>query len=146
MLGYLKEDMFKTLTHIKYYNIIAGLLDTLTGIVLIAKPNIILSIMGASEIDMPNIFLKYVGVFVMATGLTYFISFFNSFFNITYIQLSLVLWTTSSLVRLCVASFVFSQVYLSALSLSWLLVAFSDLSLAVFQFYLLSIWKLRINE
>lgn len=138
--------MFKSLSHIKYYNFLAGLLDTLTGIVLIIKPDIILSIMGASEISMPDIFLKYVGVFVMATGLTYFISFFNSFFNITYIQLSLVLWTTSSLVRLCVAGFVLLQICLSTLSAPWLLVAFSDLSLAVFQFYLLSIWKLRINE
>lgn len=138
--------MFKTLSHIKYYNILAGLLDTLTGMVLIAKPDIILSIMGASEISMPDIFLKYVGVFVMATGLTYFISLFYTFFNITFIQLSLVLWTTSSLVRLCVAGFVFSQVYLSALSLSWLLVAFSDLSLALFQYYLLTLWKARTNE
>ena len=138
--------MFKTLTHIKYYNILAGLLDTLTGIILIIKPDVILSIMGASEISMPNIFLKYVGVFVMATGLTYFISFSYRSFNITFIQLSLVLWTTSSLVRLCVASFVFSQVYLSTLSASWLLVAFSDLSLALFQYYLLTLWKTRTNE
>ena len=138
--------MFKTLIHIMYYNILAGLLDTFTGVVLIIRPDIILSIMGASEISMPDIFLRYVGVFVMATGLTYFISFLHAYYCITYIQLSLVIWTTSSLVRLCVAGFVFSQVYLGTLSVSWLLVASSDLTLALFQCYLLNIWKASTNE
>lgn len=123
----------------KLYNLFAGLLDSLTGIVLIFNPVFILSIMGISESFDSIVFIKYVGVFVFSTGASYFFTFAEKYFKIPSLSLSILIWHITSLTRILVAIFVFLKVLQGELSIPWLLVGFSDLSLALFQVYLIQL-------
>jgi len=130
----------------KYYNLFAGLLDGLTGIILVFNPVFILSILGISAAPDSIIFIKYVGVFVFSTGASYFFSFAEKYFKIPSLNLSILIWHITSLTRISVSIFVFIKVFQVELSMPWLLVGLSDLSLAVFQIYLIQLNRNYIRD
>lgn len=127
----------KTLTFAKNYNLFAGTLDSLTGVALIFKPILILYFMGLEEPTENGIFLKFVGVFVLSTGASYFIPNFYKMLGVPYNLLSFVILVVTSITRVLISSFVFSKIFLGELPLPWVIVGLSDLLLAVYQIYLL---------
>lgn len=114
------------------FNIAVGLCDALTGILLIVFPEIVLSCMWIKDLPDPDVYLRYVGVFVLGTGLTYFLPIFLEREDYTYF-----VWWQTSLIRYLVCIFVASQVFLGALSTQWLIVAATDGIIAAIQTYFL---------
>ncbi len=129
----------------KYYNLFAGLLDSLTGFLLVCSPVFVLSMLGINEPSNSLVFIRYIGVFVFSTGASYFISFAEKYLNTQGLILSIVIWHITCLTRILVALFIVTQVLWGELSTPWLLVGASDLSIALFQIYLIQINRVFLN-
>lgn len=115
------------------YQYIAGLCDTGTGLLLIVAPEWTLRLMGLSVIPQPIVFVRYIGVFVLAVGLTYLWAAVSlPLTSHAHIGWS-VQWKVTALVRTLVAVFVVGQIALSALESRWVSVAISDGAFAAFQ-------------
>lgn len=115
------------------YQYLAGLCDSTTGILLIAAPAFTLTLMGLSVIPQPVAFVRYIGVFVLSVGLTYFWAAIR--WPLTpraHIAWS-TQWKITALIRSLVALFVLWQVASRGLELRWLTVAFSDGLFALIQ-------------
>lgn len=115
------------------YQYLAGLCDTSTGILLIAAPVFTLGLMGLAVIPQPVAFVRYVGVFVLSVGLTYFWAAIR--WPLTpraHIAWS-TQWKITALIRSLVALFVLWQIASKELELRWISVAFTDALFALVQ-------------
>ena len=64
---------------IVWWNVFVGLMDSITGILLMAVPALTLSLMGLQPIDPSSpVFLSWMGAFVFAIGFVYLLPFFLS--------------------------------------------------------------------
>ncbi len=118
-------------------NTVIGLMDTLTGILLMISPVIVLKLLFIPEIPIETIYLRFIGAFVCAVGSTYLISalYFRDTNYLIYVK---GLWAFTGLIRLTIGSFLVITVSLGLLHFLWLTVALADLSIAILQFYLIS--------
>jgi hypothetical protein len=115
------------------YQYIAGLCDTGTGLMLIVAPALTLRFMGLTIIPQPVVFVRYIGVFVLSVGLTYFWAAARwPLTTHAHIGWS-TQWKITVLVRTLVAVFVVGQIASSALEIRWISVAFSDGAFAAIQ-------------
>ncbi len=118
---------------------VAGAVDSATGLMLIAEPETTLTLFGAQAVDSGLVYLRFVGVFVAAIGL-------STLFPLTlnpqarWARLPTVLETTA-LTRLAVAVFVAVCIWADALTLPWVVVCLTDLLVASAQLTLR--WKLE---
>lgn len=110
-----------------------GLCDALTGVLLIIDPKSLLSLIWIGDPGAAAVYLRYIGVFVLGTGLTYFLPLLAKNYN----EVTRYVWLQTSVIRLLVASFVILQVCLNALVPAWLIVASTDASIGLFQIYLI---------
>ena len=116
-----------------------GICDLLTGIFLIFDPEFTLKMMLIKDLPGQLVFLKYIGSFVLCTGAYYFLPFFYWSNPGNFKIFTKHVWICTSLARLIIACFVITQIVLGALSLDWISVPISDLSIAVIQIYYLRI-------
>jgi hypothetical protein len=118
----------------------AGLLDSTTGALLVTIPETTLRLFGAT---MPggggDILMRFVGAFVMGVGLSYLWGLAASRFEERTHRLHGV-WGATAAIRTCIAVFTLTAVATKHLEPAWLVVGFSDATLALIQ-----IWGLRAD-
>jgi hypothetical protein len=105
---------------IKWWSVGAGGMDAVTGLLLIVAPLMVLRLLGIATLAADAlIFLNWVGVFVMAVGLSYGLALTGRARGET-------VWMFTGMVRLLVAAFLTVRVISGAMEPAWLLVAVSD--------------------
>ncbi len=115
------------------YQYLAGLSDAGTGLLLIAAPAWTLHLMGLGIIPQPVAFVRYIGVFVLSVGLTYWWAALRwPFMAHAHIGWS-TQWKITALVRTLVALFIVWQVAAGSLEPRWITVALSDGAFALIQ-------------
>ena len=116
------------------YQLLTGLSDTSTGLLLIAAPALTLGLMHLNPPDAAALpYLSYIGAFVLSTGLACFYGALLTTRPHFTAKLETV-WLLTALTRAIVALFVLIQVTTGALPSGWLTVALSDGALALLQF------------
>lgn len=105
---------------LKWWSVGAGGMDAVTGLLLIFAPRLVLRLLGIETLaGEALLFLSWVGVFVLAVGLSYGIA-------LTGRAHGEAVWMFTSLVRTLVAIFLMVQVVSGAMEPAWLLVAAGD--------------------
>ena len=114
------------------YQLLTGLSDTSTGILLIAAPVVTLRLMKlkAAEDTLP--FLSYIGVFVLSVGIACLYGGWLAFRNASSDRLEVV-WLLTAITRGLVALFVGVKIASGALEPGWLTVAVTDGAFALLQ-------------
>ncbi|MDA0765279.1 MAG: hypothetical protein O3A87_02150 [Verrucomicrobia bacterium] len=105
---------------------LVGLMDSLTGLLLLFLPLQTLRLMGISEPAGPNIFLSWVGVFVFSVGLSYFLVG-GLPRDANAVAAWRMQWLITAVARCAVALFVALSVARGSLETAWLPVAATDL-------------------
>jgi hypothetical protein len=121
----------KRVAFLKLWSIAVGSMDALTGMLLVFFPALVLRMLGiAAPSPDALVFLSWIGVFVMAVGLSYGLALGGR-------QRAEAVWMFTGLVRILVAVFLCIKVLTGMMAPAWLLVAFSDGVVAVVQFAIL---------
>lgn len=115
------------------YQLLAGLCDASTGVLLLIAPAWTLRLMDIARPPEPLVFASYIGVFVFAVGLSYLWSLAFWPLSARTAQLWQAQWTVTALVRSLVAVFVSVQVMTGALEPRWISVAGTDAVFALIQ-------------
>jgi len=124
---------------IRIYCLLAGLCDAATGILLLAAPRFVFSLLGLEPLPSPPIYASFVGVFVLAVGLAYLYPWVISAAGRR--ERIRVVFEVTALSRLAVALFLGFAILDRALGLLWGIVLLTDFSLAGFQLFLLRRWS-----
>ena len=110
----------KKIIILKWWSVGTGAMDAVTGLLLIVVPQLVLKLLGIAPLATDAlVFLSWVGVFVMAVGLSYGLA-------LTGRARGEVVWMFTGLVRAMVAVFLTIKVLCGALEPAWLLVAAGD--------------------
>jgi hypothetical protein len=114
------------------YQVLIGLSDTSTGIMLLIAPAFTLRLMGLHPVLDTLPFIAYIGAFVLSVGLA---CFYGALLTIRPASASKleVVWLLTAITRALVAIFVTAKVASGVLETGWLSVAISDGILALFQ-------------
>lgn len=118
------------------YCLVVGAMDLATGLLLIGTPIGTLRLMGIAAAPAEPIYLRFVGVFVAATGSLYLLPWVGGSVSGGMPRARSVLEATA-LVRACVAAFVTASIASGALEPAWASVALTDGVLALAQALLL---------
>ncbi|MCU0797658.1 MAG: hypothetical protein MUF31_17185 [Akkermansiaceae bacterium] len=106
---------------------VVGLMDALTGLMLIVCPAWVLSQLGLAEMAGESmLFLRWIGVFVASVGMSYAWAFRGD---------GSAVWRFTSLVRVMVAVFVTANIVAGSLAPAWAGVAVTDAVVAAVQIY-----------
>ena len=108
------------------YQWVAGLCDAGTGLLLLVFPVLTFHVMGLRTVPQPVAFARYIGVFVMAVGITYLWTVTRWRLNEHAVLVWLTQWKITAFVRACVAVFILWQLSTRALELRWISVALTD--------------------
>ena len=115
------------------YQYIAGLCDSIAGLLLIAAPEWTLRLMGLTVIPQPVAFVRYIGVFVLSVGLSYVWAAVRwPLTSHAHIGWS-TQWKITAMIRTLVALFVVWQVASASIEGKWITVALSDSAFAIIQ-------------
>ncbi len=105
---------------IRYWSIAVGVMDALTGMLLIVAPSVVLGPLGIPEPSRDAlVFLSWIGVFVMSVGLSYPMALGRRGGGEA-------VWAFTALVRMCVALFITVNIVSGGLAVAWGLVGISD--------------------
>lgn len=107
-------------------------MDAGTGLLLLANPQLTLSLFGASLPGGGELLMRYIGAFVLGVGLAYGWGLAARSPAARLHRLHGV-WGATAIIRGCVALFVTSAVLAGHLGAAWLVVATSDVALAAIQ-------------
>lgn len=122
----------KKLLLLKVWSIGMGAMDSLTGLLLILAPE---QVLGLLKIEPPSpdamVFLSWIGVFVMAVGLSYGMALGKCSSQ------SETVWAFTALVRIMVAIFLTFMITAGTLPTAWAVVALSDGVVALAQVVIL---------
>ena len=120
------------------YQLLTGLSDTLTGVLLIASPALTLRLMGLQADPSTFPFLSYIGTFVLSVGVAclYGASLASRPGNSQKLE---TVWVLTAITRGSVALFIAASIYSRALENGWSTVAISDGSFALVQ--ATGLWK-----
>lgn len=117
---------------LKFWSVSVGSMDAITGLLLIFAPELVLRLL---KIEAPSpdamIFLSWIGVFVMAVGLSYGLALGR------HRGAGEAVWRFTSLARILVAVFLVIQITRENMALAWLVVALSDGFVALVQVVIL---------
>ena len=116
------------LLYLKIWSIGMGSMDALTGLLLILAPKRVLALLKIAP-PSPDalVFLSWIGVFVMAVGLSYGMALGKRRSQ------SETVWAFTALVRIMVAVFLTTKITQGALPAAWAVVAVSDGVVALVQ-------------
>jgi hypothetical protein len=114
------------------YQLLTGLSDTSTGLLLIFAPALTLRMMGLHVARETLPFLSYVGVFVLSVGVA---CFYGAFLvsRVLFKQKLEVVWLLTGVTRALVAVFIAATVVTGAMETGWITVAVTDGLFALFQ-------------
>jgi hypothetical protein len=130
MLEREKEERWRS--RARLLALLAGAMDTTTGVLLVAAPGFTLRLMGIAMEEGTSPFVRFVGAFVLGVGLSYFPPFLLEGRERCDVALRAV-FVTTGLVRLSIGLFTGAAVLGGILVLPWLSVTVSDLALATLQ-------------
>jgi len=118
------------------YQLVTGLSDTGTGVLLIAAPNLTLRLMKLHAAPDALPYLSYVGVFVLSVGIAclYGALLINRSATTQETQKLEVVWMLTAITRALVALFVIAKIVSGALEPGWITVALTDGAFAALQF------------
>ena len=125
------------------YQVLTGLSDTCTGILLILAPGLTLNLMGVPAPAGQFVYIAYIGAFVLGVGLCCLYGVRLILRRDTGHQLGTV-WLLTAIMRACVAAFVAQQVAAGALSSAWIAVAAFDGACVLVQ--AAGLWKGWVNN
>ena len=114
------------------YQLLTGLSDTSTGLLLIAAPTLTLRLMKLHPTPGTLPLLSYIGVFVLSVGLACLYGGWLAVKRGPAEKLEVV-WLLTALTRALVAIFVAVKVWSGALESGWSTVAFTDGALSLVQ-------------
>lgn len=121
-------------SHLKFtlgWSALVGAMDGVTGLLLIYAPAGTLAMLGiAPPPAAALVFVKWIGVFVAAVGLSYGLALLNP-------RHGGMVWAVTALVRILVGVFVVWQISAGELAIPWAVVAVTDLLVAGVQVALL---------
>ena len=117
------------------YCLLAGGMDSLTGLLLVSMPLSTLGLMGIPEMPAEPVYLRFVGAFVGGVGLSYLYPFLYRRPRRTDRTLAVVLEVTA-LVRFGIAAFIAWAIGSGALPPAWLSVLVTDAVLATVQLFM----------
>lgn len=123
---------------LKLYQLLAGLSDTSTGMLLIFAPAWTLHLMGVSAPPLPIAFASFVGAFVLSVGLSYFLVPGSHPLSANGRASWKAQWQVTALVRSSVALVLLSEIALGRMEPVWITVAITDGLLAAIQWLGLS--------
>lgn len=107
----------------------AGAMDAGTGLMLILFPELVLRLLGIPEPPPEaRTFLRWIGVFVASTGLSYLWALRGGIAAET-------VWGFTAMIRLAVAIFLTVMILSGALPAPWALVAVADAAVAAVQIF-----------
>ncbi len=117
---------------LKYWSVAVGSMDALTGLLLIFAPASVLRLLKI-EVPSPDamVFLSWIGVFVMAVGLSYGLALGR------HRGSGEAVWMFTSLARILVTVFLVIQITRENMAPAWLVVALSDGMVALVQMVIL---------
>ena len=107
------------------YQLLIGLSDTLTGVLLIVAPEFALQLMRLHVPDDALPFLSFIGAFVFSVGLACLYGVFVIARRRNTCKLE-VIWLLTAITRSSVAIFLAAQIVAHKLEVGWLMVAISD--------------------
>ena len=117
---------------LKFWSVAVGSMDAFTGLLLIFVPGLVLRLL---KIEAPSpdamVFLSWIGVFVMAVGLSYGLALGR------HRAAGETVWLFTSMARILVAVFLVIQITREIMAPAWLLVAVSDGVVALVQMVVL---------
>jgi hypothetical protein len=122
---------------IKSWSLCVGSMDSITGLLLIFVPSLVLKLLGITRPeDSSWVFLSWMGVFITGVGLSYIWAMRKA-------AEAEIVWKITAMIRLMVAGFISWKVGTSELQFAWLLVAASDAFVAVVQLQVLRLgwWR-----
>ena len=122
---------------LRFWSVAVGSMDAVTGLWLLAGPAGALDLLGIAPPEQDAlVFLRWIGVFVLAVGLSYGLALGKRGWGEAT-------WMFTSLVRLLVAVFLTIQILGEAMPKPWALVALADAAVAVVQIAILRAgwWK-----
>lgn len=108
------------------YQVIAGLCDTSTGVLLVGFPDYTLSGLIGITVLPQRPFIRFIGVFVLSVGITYFWSLIRYPLHNNGAAVWTTQWKITALIRSLVALFILWQVGAHTLEYRWLAVALTD--------------------
>lgn len=127
----------KRVKFLRFWSIAVGSMDALTGLLLVLAPGRVLEQLGiARPAEDALVFVSWIGVFVMAVGLSYGLALGKRGWGEAA-------WSFTSLVRLLVAVFLTTQILGETMAKPWALVALTDAAVALVQIAVLRAgwWK-----
>jgi hypothetical protein len=122
---------------LNFWSVSVGAMDAVTGLLLVIRPR---TVLGLLEITPPApealVFVSWIGVFVMAVGLSYSLALGRRARGET-------VWIFTALVRILVAGFLTFRILDGSLPTNWVMVAGADAAVAITQLILLRAgwWK-----
>ena len=114
------------------YQLIIGLSDTSTGVLLMVAPELTLRMMRLHAPDDALPYLSFTGAFVSSVGITCLYGAFIVARRCAPTKLELV-WLLTAIIRASVAIFLIGQVVAGTLAAGWLMVAVVDGSCVLIQ-------------
>jgi hypothetical protein len=116
---------------LKVWSLAVGGMDAVTGLLLIVSPETVLRLLGiVPPADEALVFVSWIGVFVMAVGLSYGLALGRR-------GRGEAVWMFTALVRTMVAVFLVSRILGGSLEKEWIIVALADAAVAVAQGFML---------
>jgi hypothetical protein len=116
------------------YQLLAGLSDASTGLLLLFAPLLTLHLMGLHAEPLTFVYLSYIGAFVLSTGLAcLYGALLIQRRSMAVVAKLETVWLLTAITRACVAIFVVSSVVTHSLETGWITVGVSDGVLALFQ-------------
>lgn len=116
------------------YQLLTGLSDTATGLLLIFSPAMTLRLMNLQSTADALPFLSYIGVFVLSVGIACFYGASLAKSSLSAQKLEVV-WLLTAITRALVAIFVATRIVSGTLEMGWSTVALTDGFLALLQFF-----------
>jgi len=125
------------------YQLLTGLSDTSTGLLLIFAPELALRLMHVQVPTDALPYLSYIGAFVLSVGLA---CFYGAILTrrILFTQKLETVWLLTAITRGCVAAFVLANVLPGHLAPAWLTVAATDGLFSLFQ--AVGLWRGWLND
>lgn len=128
----------------RWYALLAGSCDGLTGILLMAAPNYTLRLMGMETMPVEPIWMQWIGAFVFSVGFSYYFPFFSTSRE-TNRRRIISLFEITAFIRIVIAVFTGVSIMQGSLDSAWISVTLTDAAFAAIQITFLKLDVFRIE-
>jgi hypothetical protein len=108
-------------------------MDTITGILLLAAPLLTLRLMRISGVPLEPVYLRWIGAFVLASGVMYVYPFLPRAGAILRADRFQIVLEATTIIRVCVAATVWAAILARTLPAAWSSVGLTDAAIAAAQ-------------